>query len=121
MRAGGLVLDFVEGVVDGTQILLDRLIDLLAILLPSLIVCAAGGGYLLVKWALRPVDRLSQTAEQMSLQNLSLRLPVVPSGDALERLSISLNNMLGRLRDSVQTSRRFLAVRQPLLRLDVAR
>jgi len=91
------------------ETVLDRLIDLLAILLPSLIVCAAGGGYLLVKWALRPVDRLSQTAEQMSLQNLSLRLPVVPSGDALERLSISLNNMLGRLRDSVQTSRRFLA------------
>jgi signal transduction histidine kinase len=63
----------------------------------------------LVTWALRPVDRLSQTAEQMSLQNLSLRLPVLATGDALERLSISLNNMLGRLRDSVQSSRRFLA------------
>ena len=91
------------------EAVLERLLDLLAILLPSLIICAAGGGYMLVKWALRPVDRLSRTAEQMSLQNLSLRLPVVPSGDALERLSISLNNMLGRLRDSVQTSRRFLA------------
>ena len=91
------------------EAVLDRLIDLLAMLLPSLIICAAGGGYFLVKWALRPVDRLSRMAEQMSLQNLSLRLPVVPSGDALERLSISLNNMLGRLRDSVQTSRRFLA------------
>jgi heavy metal sensor kinase len=88
---------------------LTRLRDLLAVLLPTLIGCAAVGGYLLVVWALRPVDRLSQTAEQMSLQNLSLRLPVVATGDALERLSISLNNMLGRLRDSVQSSRRFLA------------
>jgi heavy metal sensor kinase len=88
---------------------LNRLLDLLAVLLPVLIVCAAGGGYWLVNWALRPVDRLSQTAEQMSLQNLTLRLPVVPTGDALERLSIALNTMLGRLRDSVQTSRRFLA------------
>jgi heavy metal sensor kinase len=88
---------------------LERLLDLLALLLPVLIVCAAGGGYWLVNRALRPVDRLSQTAEQMSLQNLTLRLPVVPTGDALERLSISLNTMLGRLRDSVQTSRRFLA------------
>ena len=88
---------------------LDRLLDLLALLLPVLIVCAAAGGYWLVSWALRPVDRLSQTAEQMSLQNLSLRLPVLPSGDALERLSSSFNTMLGRLRDSVQTSRRFLA------------
>jgi len=91
------------------EAVLDRLLDLLAVLLPVLIVCAAAGGYWLVSWALRPVDRLSQTAEQMSLQNLSLRLPVVPSGDALERLSISFNTMLGRLRDSVQTSRRFLA------------
>lgn len=88
---------------------LDRLLDLLALLLPALIVCAAGGGYWLVSRALRPVDRLSQTAEQMSLQNLSMRLPVVPTGDALERLSNSFNKMLGRLRDSVQTSRRFLA------------
>jgi heavy metal sensor kinase len=88
---------------------LGGLLDLLALLLPVLIVCAAGGGYWLVSWALRPVDRLSQTAEQMSLQNLGLRLPILPSGDALERLSISFNTMLGRLRDSVQTSRRFLA------------
>jgi heavy metal sensor kinase len=88
---------------------LARLADLLGVMLPTLIGCAAVGGYLLVTWALRPVDRLSQTAEQMSLQNLSLRLPVDATGDALERLSISLNNMLGRLRDSVQSSRRFLA------------
>jgi heavy metal sensor kinase len=88
---------------------LNRLLDLLALLLPVLILCAAGGGYWLVSRALRPVDELSQTAEQMSLQDLTLRLPVTRSGDALQRLSISLNNMLGRLRDSLQTSRRFLA------------
>jgi heavy metal sensor kinase len=88
---------------------LARLLDLLALLLPCLLLCAAASGYSLVNRALRPVDALSQTAEQMSLQNLASRLPVVPTGDALERLSISLNNMLSRLRDSVQTSRRFLA------------
>jgi heavy metal sensor kinase len=91
------------------EAVLQRLLDLLALLLPLLTALAAGGGYLLVSWALRPVDRISQTAEQMSLQNLTGRLPIVPSGDALERLSISLNNMLGRLCDSVQRSRRFLA------------
>lgn len=95
--------------IEPIETVLDRLLDLLALLLPVLIVCAAAGGYWLVNWALRPVDRLSRTAEHMSLQNLTLRLPVVPTGDALERLSISLNTMLGRLRDSVQTSRRFLA------------
>ncbi len=91
------------------EALQDRLLLLLGLLLPALVVCAAGGGYFLVNWALSPVDRMSQTAEQMSLQNLEARLPVVPSGDALERLSLALNHMLARLRDSVQTSRRFLA------------
>jgi heavy metal sensor kinase len=91
------------------QAVQDRLLTLLGLLLPVLVVCAAGGGYLLVNWALRPVDRMSQTAEQMSVQDLDARLPVVPSGDALQRLSIALNHMLARLRDSVQSSRRFLA------------
>jgi heavy metal sensor kinase len=86
-----------------------RLLALLGLLLPVLVACAAGGGYLLVHWALRPVERLSQTAEQISVQDLDARLPVVPTGDALQRLSISLNLMLARLRDSVHTSRRFLA------------
>jgi heavy metal sensor kinase len=88
---------------------LGHMLGLLGMLLPALILCAAGGGYLLVGRALRPVDRLSQTAEQMSLQDLTFRLPVERSGDALERLAISFNTMLSRLRDSVQTSRRFLA------------
>jgi heavy metal sensor kinase len=86
-----------------------RLLELLGLLLPVLVACAAGGGYLLVNWALRPVERLSQTAEQISIQDLDARLPVVPTGDALQRLSISLNLMLARLRDSVHSSRRFLA------------
>jgi heavy metal sensor kinase len=87
----------------------DRLLILLGILLPILVACAAGGGYLLVQRALRPVERMSQTAAQISVQNLDARLPVEPTGDALQELSLALNHMLGRLRESVQTSRRFLA------------
>jgi heavy metal sensor kinase len=91
------------------QAVQDRLLVLLGLLLPALVVCAAGAGYLLVGWALRPVDRMAGTAEQMSMQNLEARLPVLPTGDALQRLSLSLNHLLSRLRDSVRSSRRFLA------------
>jgi heavy metal sensor kinase len=94
---------------EAIEALQKRLITLLGLLLPILVACAASGGYLLVNWALRPVDRMSQTAAQMSVQDLAEQLPVSPSGDALERLSLSLNHMLGRLRESMQTSRRFLA------------
>jgi heavy metal sensor kinase len=92
-----------------SDVIQDRLLTLLGILLPILIACAAGGGYLLVQRALRPVERMSQTAAHISVQNLDARLPVEPTGDALQELSLSLNHMLGRLRESVQTSRRFLA------------
>jgi heavy metal sensor kinase len=94
---------------ESIEALQERLLIVLGLLLPALVICAAGGGYLLVNWALRPVDRMSQTAAQMSMQNLEARLPVEPTGDALQRLSLSLNLMLTRLRDSLQTSRRFLA------------
>jgi heavy metal sensor kinase len=106
---GGDYLIDVGAATQAMQEALEHLIILLVVLIPALIVCAAAGGYFLVNRALRPVDRLSRTAEQLSLQNLTLRLPVLQSGDALERLSLALNNMLARLRDSVLTSRRFLA------------
>ncbi len=51
-----------------------HLLRLLGMLLPVLVACAAGGGYLLVGGALRPVDRISQSAELMSLRNLEARL-----------------------------------------------
>jgi len=86
-----------------------RLLRLLAVMLPVLVVCAAGGGYLLVQRALQPVERMAQTAERISVLNLEARLPVAATGDALQRLSTSLNHMLSRLRDSVAISRRFLA------------
>lgn len=87
----------------------DRLLKLLSLVLPVLVLVAAGGGYLLVQRALRPVDELSQTAAHISIRDLDARLPIPPTGDALQRLSVALNEMLGRLRDSVQTSQRFLA------------
>jgi heavy metal sensor kinase len=91
------------------EVVQDRLLALLGLLLPALVICATGGGYLLVNSALRPVDRMSQMAAQMSMHNLEARLPVLSTGDALQGLSVSLNQMLTRLRDSVQISRRFLA------------
>jgi heavy metal sensor kinase len=107
--ASGRYLIELGSSLDSIDALQERLMRLLAMLLPVLVICAAAAGYWLVNWALSPVDRLSQMAAQMSVQNLEARLPVVPSGDALQRLSIALNHLLTRLRDSVLSSRRFLA------------
>ncbi|HVV72753.1 MAG TPA: ATP-binding protein [Verrucomicrobiae bacterium] len=78
-------------------------------MLPIVAAIAIGGGYVLVKRALAPVDGIAASAERISSQNLSERLPVARTGDELERLSVALNHMIERLDNAFQYSRRFVA------------
>jgi heavy metal sensor kinase len=82
---------------------------MLAVGLPIAVLFAVVGGFVLVRRSLRPVDRIAHKAEQITQQNLSERLPVVQTGDELERLATSLNHMIARLEDAVTTSKRFVA------------
>jgi heavy metal sensor kinase len=77
--------------------------------LPIVALVAIGGGAFLVKRALLPVDKIVASAERISSQNLSERLPIARTGDELERLSIALNHMVDRLDQAFQYSRRFVA------------
>jgi heavy metal sensor kinase len=91
------------------EAVLQRLIILLALALAVMVLVATGGGYLLIRRALAPVERIASSAEQITLHNLSDRLPVARTGDELQRLSISLNRMIARLEDAFQHNRRFIA------------
>jgi heavy metal sensor kinase len=82
---------------------------LLGVGLPIVVLVAASGGYVLVRRALRPVDRMAGKAELITQHNLGERLPVTPTGDELERLAESLNRMITRLDDAFQNSKRFVA------------
>ncbi len=88
---------------------LHRLVVLLAVGLTVMVIVATGGGYFLVRKALAPVDKISSSAEQITLHNIKERLPIARTGDELERLSISLNHMIARLDDAFQQNRRFIA------------
>ncbi len=77
--------------------------------LPVVALVAVGGGSFLVKRAFLAVDKIAASAERISSQNLSERLPVAQTGDELERLSIALNHMVDRLDQAFQYSRRFVA------------
>lgn len=82
---------------------------LLGLGLPGAVAIAAGGAYLLVGRALKPVEQITGKASLITQHNLSERLPVARTGDELERLSISLNRMITRLDDAFQNSKRFVA------------
>jgi heavy metal sensor kinase len=64
---------------------------------PLLFLVAAGGGYWLSRRALSPVDALVRTAHDISGINLDRRLPQLHTGDELQRLSDTLNEMLDRI------------------------
>jgi heavy metal sensor kinase len=93
---------------------------LLYIAIPSLLICAALGGYWISGRALAPVDQITKTARTISAQNLSSRLIVPHSGDELQRLSETLNGMLDRLEGSFKKITQFTADASHELRTPVA-
>jgi heavy metal sensor kinase len=93
---------------------------LLYIAIPLLLACAAAGGYWISTRALAPVDQITQTARSISAQNLSSRLVVPNTGDELQRLSETLNGMLGRLEAAFKKITQFTADASHELRTPVA-
>jgi len=87
--------------------ILSSLLIALCLLTPAILAGAAVGGYLLMNVPLRPVVALTRQAEQIGTRSLGERLPVIPTGDELERLSTSLNRMIDRLEDALAHNRRF--------------
>ena len=64
---------------------------------PLLLIAAASGGFWLSRKALSPVDAITRTARTINATNLSGRLEKLATGDELQRLSDTLNEMLGRI------------------------
>lgn len=64
---------------------------------PLLLLVAAGGGYWLSRRALSPVDALVRTARDIGGSNLGSRVQKLDTGDELQRLSDTLNEMLARI------------------------
>lgn len=81
----------------------------LALGMPLVIAGAVSGGYIVMKRALRPLDEITQRAEKVSSRNFGERLPVVYTGDEIERLTTALNRMMERLEESFQHISRFSA------------
>jgi heavy metal sensor kinase len=66
-------------------------------LAPLVLMISAIGGHWLSHRALAPVDALTRTARNISGHNLSNRLEKLHTGDELQRLSDTLNDMLDRI------------------------
>ena len=68
-----------------------------------------GGGWWIVRGALRPVIEISETASRISLGNLSERINTRDSSSELDRLAKVLNSMFERLEAAFAQQKQFTA------------
>ncbi|HEY7196970.1 MAG TPA: ATP-binding protein [Gaiellaceae bacterium] len=83
--------------------------DELLIAGPIALVLATVVGYFLAGLSLRQVDAMRRRAAAISAETPGGRLPVPPTGDELERLGTTLNEMLDRLEAALERERDFVA------------
>ncbi len=76
---------------------------------PLLVALMAAGTWVIVSRSLRPVERIRSEVSTLSSSDLSRRVPVPPTRDELERLAVTMNEMLGRVEDGVLRQREFVA------------
>src|SRR5581483_5957231 len=86
----------------------ERLALILAILSPLLGAILSAGGWLLAGAALRPVRRMSQEADAISLAQAGRRLPYPEGEDEIAQLGRTLNAMLDRIEAAFARERMFL-------------
>jgi two-component system sensor histidine kinase MprB len=105
---GGEVLQVARPLTDVDHTLRDLLWVLVAVTAGG-IALAAGLGLFVARGTLRPVRRLTDTAEHVAAtQDLSRRLPE-GGGDELDRLGASFNTMLAALESSREAQRQLVA------------
>jgi two-component system, OmpR family, heavy metal sensor histidine kinase CusS len=88
---------------------LNELLVVLLLTIPPVVAGALGGGYLLARKALAPVDRMVATAREITSARLDRRLLASNSSDELGRLANTFNDMIARLQQSFDEIRRFTA------------
>ena len=121
MNAGGQTYRIqVAAPMDDFYDAIDQYKLMVLLLSPLVLVLASAGGYWLSRRALAPVDQITREAQDINSNNLAKRLEVPRSGDELQRLSETLNSMLGRLESSFNRITQFTADASHELRTPLA-
>ena len=86
---------------------LNTLLIILIVTVPSILMIASLGGQFLANKALKPVDRVTQTARMITSQNLNQRIQTLKVKDEISRLIDTFNEMISRLDQSFRQIKQF--------------
>ncbi len=86
---------------------LGNLFSIFLFLVPVAIIISILGGWFLANQSLKPVDKITKTARDITVQNLDQRIDPVDVDDEIGRLISTFNNMIGRLQSSFEQARQF--------------
>ncbi len=84
-------------------------VKVISIAFPLLLGVVALLVILLTARSLKPVERISREVEAITGSNLHNRISVPPARDEIAELAVTMNQMLQRLDDSAERSKRFVA------------
>jgi signal transduction histidine kinase len=82
---------------------------------------SAAAGYWMSGRVLAPVEYITQTTNSIDASRLKVRLPLLGTGDELDRLSSTINHMLDRIATSYDRISQFTADASHELRTPIAR
>lgn len=97
-----------------------RLLLVLGLAVPVVLLLSSYGGLVLANQALRPVDRITKTAEKIGAGDLSERVPVPARMDELGRLAGTFNQMISRLQAAFERQKQFTSDASHELRTPLA-
>jgi signal transduction histidine kinase len=116
---GGVMLSTFSPLAD-MQATIDTTRRMLWIVGPALVALVAGLAWLLAGRALKPVRAMTSRVAAIESRSLHERVPEPASGDEVAELARTMNQMLGRLEQATETSRRLVSDASHELRTPVA-
>jgi heavy metal sensor kinase len=97
-----------------------RVLVLVLLALPAALLATAAGGWWLARRALRPIDRMTRTAELIGAERLGDRLATGHTDDEVSQLARTLNRMLDRIESAVAEQHQLIADTSHELRTPLA-
>ena len=88
--------------------------------IPVLIIFSIAGGWLIARKSLAPIENINKTTRRITSTNLSERISPTHTGDELDELIMSINQMLNRLEGSFKRTAQFTSDVSHELRTPVA-